>query len=145
MTRSLENLFDEPQRSSKTKSSAPAGGDFDALLDEEKIETKGAIDPSWDKVNGEKQIQATEGSLQTPSSPAADSALDDDGLDDLMGMTAARTPSRPSNGRTNFPPEPALSSAMGRQDDGQASFPWWVIVAAILLILAGAAAVVTIS
>mgnify|MGYP006921590511 CR=1 FL=1 len=141
MTRSLENLFDEPQRKSTTK--APAGGDFDALLDGEQVDTKGAIDPSWDKVKNDKPAAPTPEPRQATATPAATSSLEDDGLDDLMGMTGTTAPTKPKRKIEGLPPEPSLSRGWRSQKDSQASFPWWVIIAAILLILAGAAAVVT--
>ena len=76
-------------------------------------------------------------------SPSPVSSLEEDGLDDLMGMSEISTAPKPKRKIEGLPPEPSLSSAWGSQGDGQASFPWWVIVAAVLLILAGAAAVVT--
>lgn len=142
MTRSLDNLFDEPQRSSNKEPSGPGGNDFDALLDTQKVDTKQAIDPSWDKVRANDKGRPD----STPQEPAAQS-LEDDDADDLMGMSATTQPSKPTTRAVQaaMPPEPRISPESHGEDDAQASFPWWVIVAAILLILAGAAAVVTIA
>lgn len=142
MTRSLDNLFDEPQRSSNKEPSGPGGSDFDALLDEQKVDTKQAIDPSWDSVRANDK--GRKGQSAAPHEPAAPS-LEDDDADDLMGMSATSSPSKPTARAVQaaMPPEPRISPEGRGEADGQASFPWWVIVAAILLILAGAAAVVT--
>ena len=143
MTRSLENLFDEPQR--KSKADAPTGGDFDALLDSDQVDTKGVIDPAWDTVRGNKPIAIESASHPTAEAPTSASNLEEDGLDDLMGMTGTSAPTKPKREIKGLQPEPNISQSWGSQKDGQASFPWWVIVAAVLLILAGAAAVVTIA
>jgi len=142
MTRSLDNLFDEPQRSSNKEPSGPGGNDFDALLDEQKVDTKQAIDPSWDKVRANDK--GREDPRSTPQEPAAPS-LEDDDADDLMGLSATTQPSKPTTRAVQaaMPPEPRISPESQGADDAPASFPWWVIIAAILLILAGAAAVVT--
>ncbi len=139
MTRSLDNLFDEPQRGAEHRPSAPAGNDFDALLDEKQIETKDAIDPSWDKVRTGNVAPVPGGAPGLQEESGSGSTLEEEGLDDLMGMTAGGPKAKSVLKRDSFPPEPSLS----REGDVEAGFPWWVVVAAIVLILAGAAAIVT--
>ncbi|MEZ5988698.1 MAG: hypothetical protein R3F30_06165 [Planctomycetota bacterium] len=134
MPRSLENLFskDEPEKAEGGQ--GPRQGAFDELLDEGPVDTKGAIDASWEKVGAEASARAKQAPVTEPEAEPALDAEDQD-VDDLLGIGAPATPPRPA---AQEAPQPA---AAGEAQGGGFSIPWWVPIAAALLALAGAALV----